>query len=265
MEHFEEFKFNWTYHVAANIRNQIFRDDPDHLLIDIKDYFYIEKTFIQKAIKPSKFTFLHTFIGESIDADLEYYSSKIGDDFLPEWLKLLDGYDIKYEEQEDFEYFDEFESDDNYHDYIFEKVVNEVQPKIINEVFTLLFSDRSLLLEMNKRISGVIKKAKKTDYPTLLKEDGKVIRNTYWPTWLKKALVYRDKGRCAICLCDISGIMVTGKDYAIDHMVPINLGGTNDPTNLQLLCEGCNSSKGGHTITTSSKYHLYWEPEDMDT
>jgi len=31
---------------------------------------------------------------------------------------------------------------------------------------------------------------------------------------------------------------------AVDHIVPRARGGQNEPTNLQLLCEPCNASKG---------------------
>lgn len=33
-------------------------------------------------------------------------------------------------------------------------------------------------------------------------------------------------------------------DHTVDHIVPLDLGGTNYPENLQLVCKRCNSSKG---------------------
>jgi 5-methylcytosine-specific restriction endonuclease McrA len=44
------------------------------------------------------------------------------------------------------------------------------------------------------------------------------------------------KGRCACC----------GKrrKLTVDHIVPLARGGSNGPTNLQMLCVSCNSSKG---------------------
>lgn len=47
----------------------------------------------------------------------------------------------------------------------------------------------------------------------------------------------RQRGRCATCKKRI------GKKYHVDHIMPINLGGTNYPENLQLLCPFCNMSK----------------------
>ena len=34
----------------------------------------------------------------------------------------------------------------------------------------------------------------------------------------------------------------------VDHMLPRSKGGTDHPDNLQLLCSGCNRSKGGRTM-----------------
>ena len=55
-------------------------------------------------------------------------------------------------------------------------------------------------------------------------------------------------GRCKSCDADISS------GYEIDHIMPISKGGTNWPSNLQLLCKPCNRSKG-------SKHPADWVPE----
>lgn len=47
----------------------------------------------------------------------------------------------------------------------------------------------------------------------------------------------RQKCKCANCLCDVSG------GYHVDHIMPIILGGTNWPENLQILCPTCNLRK----------------------
>ena len=46
-------------------------------------------------------------------------------------------------------------------------------------------------------------------------------------------------GRCVYCKCRL------GDSYHVDHIIPITReGSTNWPSNLQLLCPPCNSSKG---------------------
>ncbi len=44
--------------------------------------------------------------------------------------------------------------------------------------------------------------------------------------------------KCAYCRSCLKG------GYHLDHIVPLALGGTNWPHNLQLLCQTCNLSKG---------------------
>lgn len=52
----------------------------------------------------------------------------------------------------------------------------------------------------------------------------------------------RQSGKCAACR---SPLTIKGKlTYHVDHIKPLALGGTNWPHNLQLLCPGCNLTKG---------------------
>ena len=46
----------------------------------------------------------------------------------------------------------------------------------------------------------------------------------------------RYKFKCANCEAT--------ENLTIDHIKPVSKGGTDDPSNLQLLCKSCNSSKG---------------------
>lgn len=55
------------------------------------------------------------------------------------------------------------------------------------------------------------------------------------------SILMRQKYKCAECGCSIK----KRSERQVDHIMPIILGGTNDPGNLQILCSTCNKRKGG--------------------
>lgn len=52
-----------------------------------------------------------------------------------------------------------------------------------------------------------------------------------------KALLLLQKKTCIVCRQHLT-------EYHVDHKVPLHRGGTNDPSNLQILCPTCNVRKG---------------------
>lgn len=72
------------------------------------------------------------------------------------------------------------------------------------------------------------------------------------------AIKSKSNGRCAHC----------GKvllDFTIDHVIPIEKGGTNDIGNLVALCKGCNTYKNNYVIHPLDfyKYLLYPYVEEL--
>jgi 5-methylcytosine-specific restriction endonuclease McrA len=55
-------------------------------------------------------------------------------------------------------------------------------------------------------------------------------------------------GKCACCGTPLS------YDYHVDHIMPLTLGGSNWPDNLQALCEFCNISKNAKHPLDFSRY-----------
>ena len=74
----------------------------------------------------------------------------------------------------------------------------------------------------------------------------------------------RDKGRCQLCGCDVSGILRTDVKYNIDHIVPLKCGGINDPINLQLSCEHCNKSKGARSTKFNNIASPFWRLDEYE-
>lgn len=52
-----------------------------------------------------------------------------------------------------------------------------------------------------------------------------------------KKLYELQRGKCMACRCDLS------KSFHRDHIVALSKGGSNDISNIQLLCKSCNSRK----------------------
>jgi len=56
----------------------------------------------------------------------------------------------------------------------------------------------------------------------------------------KQLVLARDEYRCLNCGCDVG---IRPKDYAIDHIVERDQGGSDDASNLQTLCAKCHGKK----------------------
>lgn len=135
--------------------------------------------------------------------------------------------------------------------------------KYADEVFHLLFGNRGFLLKFNLALGKFIRSGK-IDIPSkYLTSSGKVKRASYLPKWLKNAIYFRDNGRCVLCERDLSGLLSVDRRLHFDHTVPLNLGGSNDVTNFQLLCKSCNLSKSGSKIVTGNKYSTWWDYDDF--
>ena len=72
------------------------------------------------------------------------------------------------------------------------------------------------------------------------------------PTRLRYSILERAGFRCQAC-----GITAAdGAQLHVDHIHPVSKGGTNDPSNLQALCQACNSGKGAGTPSLIAAFAL---------
>jgi hypothetical protein len=247
-----DFSFFASYRFAGKVRGAIFEDDS---------YFPTESDeFLEQALKPMKRTILHCYIDKVIDSEVYFdlsdatFNDNCGDYV----IKMLQAYSVKFKSFSAYHKETGFDIFEYNSDYLQEVAKNKLYPIITKEVFTLLFSDRAAMCMLNKRVASEVFTWKEIDFKGFLKRDGVVKRCDYWPSWLKKALFCREKGLCAICKRDLTSLHHTTAKLAIDHIVPLNLGGINDPTNLQLLCESCNSEKSGDKIRVTNTMPIYW-------
>ena len=202
-------------------------------IIDIEDALILDEELISIAYKPNKKTLLHYYMESYFIAEWNYLRRK-SDTFFPKYiLPLLNELNIQYKNERNFTSYEEY----NYH--LYNLLINNCN-KYINEAFNILFENRNLMKNFNILVSELILKIEQQQYPKYLSDDGRIKRYPRWNKWLKDALFYREKGCCAHCGCDLSGTVAIRNQINIVHIVPLTRGGTNDPTNLQILCSTCN-------------------------
>lgn len=73
----------------------------------------------------------------------------------------------------------------------------------------------------------------------------KVKVNITLEQWNKIVSFYCPDNLCPSCKKEFNE-RISGAQLSMDHVVPINKGGTTDPGNIQPLCHSCNSSKGAN-------------------
>lgn len=129
--------------------------------------------------------------------------------------------------------------------------------KLTDEAFHLLFGNRKFLLKFNLAVSGFLGAHGAAIPSEYLASDGKIRRQAL-PVWTRDAVFYRDHGRCVLCQVDLSGLLSTDRTDHFDHMVPLAVWGTNDPCNIQLLCEACNLKKAAGEPITGHRYSAWW-------
>lgn len=124
-----------------------------------------------------------------------------------------------------------------YEDGLFEDVLND----IATEVEYILFQNRDFLLRFNEQQAVAF-------------EDN-LRKRKYIPEWVKRAVLFRDKGCCVFCKRDLTGLysILEDNEKQFDHIVPLNEGGLNDVCNIQLSCQDCNLAKSD-TSKTSTLY-----------
>jgi hypothetical protein len=66
----------------------------------------------------------------------------------------------------------------------------------------------------------------------------------YIPVEVRRMVIERAQERCEYCQ---SRADFTTETFAIEHVVPLSRGGTDDIDNLALACSGCNSRKYNKT------------------
>ena len=258
VENMAEFlKTRFAYHFAHHISALVYGEDDynDELsnfypINDIHD-FYAD---LKKISAPSKDTLLHGLIRQYIYSIYEHSTSKFPE---PEHYKLL----LAEAGLKSPKWMDDF---DDFREHVYEadKLIEKAIKRITPTVFHILFSDRNFLFAFQSVVQQFIKPLKQEDHAAILSRDGVIKRAKYLPGWLKNALFYRDKGHCQLCNKDLKNLISPTRpgDIHLDHMVPLAMGGSNDPTNFQLTCARCNNKKRATNKIRAPLLMPFWEP-----
>jgi hypothetical protein len=204
-------------------------------IISLGEALPIDQDFISKSLTPSRHTLLHKFIENYVSAEYQYGARKYEEEYPPMIYTLLNEYNVQHNE------IPYTGRDSNYSLY---EIAMPAIGSLAHHAFCILFENRELMRDFSRLVASL--------------SNGLYPRASYWPTWLEEALFNRERGRCAMCFCDLTGVIAVNKKIHIDHMVPISAYGTNDPTNLQVLCDSCNLEKGNRNDNTSAVRHVPW-------
>lgn len=126
-------------------------------------------------------------------------------------------------------------------DSVSEGLFYEVVESIAVEMEYILFQNRDFLLRFNEQQASFFETNPR--------------KRTYIPEWVKRAVLFRDKGCCVFCKKDLTGLytLLEDNEKHFDHIVPLSEGGLNDVCNIQLSCQKCNLTKSD-TSRTSTLY-----------
>ena len=231
---------------------------------------------INSIVKPNKLTAVHIYLYslQDISQEVDNLRKNLDDleevyNFISRTLNEVNLYpDLPVPNFEECEGDEHGHWDDNcscskalkkWIDYV-EKNSTKINNLIVHSAFQFLFQDRQFLHDFHLELADWVEdnmqyiEENYSDYLVAKKR----FRRQHFPVWLKQAVLYRDKGTCVLCRADLSKLMRTINNVHIDHIVPLDVYGSNDASNMQLLCATCNTKKGARSTKTSKMNAPFW-------
>lgn len=248
---------------------RIFNDGRDCVISPCRRtllHYFIEN-FLYHYLMNERF-FLLDELCDDMEADLVIKHIDETEKILKEYqISVTDYQDKIIEFDEEFEQADEGTQEEMYKGYkefigsIYDDILSnfdEVEEDIIEATFYLLYSNKGFLFQFNKYLSQYTVKGFLPN--EVFDEHNHIKRCSYLPEWLKRAVFYRDNGRCQNCGTDLTGFITINNEKGLqyDHIIPLEQGGTNDATNFQILCSNCNLKKSGNLVQPYWYYQMYW-------
>lgn len=135
--------------------------------------------------------------------------------------------------------------------------------QMADEVFHTILPNRVLLSRIHEVLAIYVRDqdaemlADEPGIARLLTKRG-CLKRVEPPRWARRAVYFRDQGHCATCGADLTGLIAPLPAARFDHIVPLSLGGLNDVSNLQLLCQPCNGKKAAELIEPGTGLRRYY-------
>ncbi|KAB2364218.1 hypothetical protein F8517_25270 [Bacillus thuringiensis] len=261
-------RFEWEGNAAITLAAQVVMELDNINELDVRNWIDLYEIDIKEfCVKPQKFTILHQYIEDIYVFGVDYILDKhFPGSVIGELIPIFDFYKVDYscvgklneewlKEECSGESFEESEEYANQLWLFFKGTLLRV---LVHEVFTILYMNKNFLYEFNLQLSEKIRELKVSEFPSILKKNGVIARGRF-PVWLKDGVKFRDKGRCQICGTDLTRTFNRDSAENYDHIIPLELNGSNDPINIQLTCESCNKSKGARNTKFVNSYAPFWE------
>lgn len=272
---YRDFLFQDIYKFAALVEDCV--DDPTTFLeLGIEE----NESLVRSLVKPQKFSFLHQYIFVMIQVwqSRDYRKNPDSyEDTEPSRLRLVfEEYGIPLtpyplDDNEVSEALDDTRDEDEdgaevdtgqiFYDWFLENEASFLWywTQIADEVFHIVFANRRFLQRFGSALAEYLEAELPVDSVSRTILGSKIKRPGRCPGWLKTAVFHRDHGRCVFCMRDLSALIATDRRLHLDHIVPLNRGGTNDPSNFQLLCEACNLQKSDGPARAGRLYIPWWD------
>lgn len=129
------------------------------------------------------------------------------------------------------------------HDNVLDRIVNELDPDWLpgEESFRSFVRGHKIVhLSLFDRVRRGTAGNSRQQPPVHLHKRKSVSRE------LRAAIWNKSQGRCYYCGLKTNPF----ENFAIDHLVPVADGGTNDPQNLVPACAACNGAKGAMSLAS---------------
>jgi len=192
-----------------------------------------------------KFTNLHNFLSDLIREIVEGDVGQLDESEPRLLVQFLSTYDVPFSSADDMDeekFYDFTSGCDRYHDALDE---------LTDEVFHVLFNDVMFLERFNRLCASYIENS---GFGSEHRTKTGTLKRLAIPTWARRAIFHRDKGECRQCKKSVAATINQIETERYDHIVPLAAFGSNDVTNLQLLCEPCNGSKSAQLLSVSALY-----------